>query len=80
MLVSELIEQLHRMSPDSPVLLSSDPEGNVFRQLSDVDGPYLVKELGYEIDVMSTDPNEYDSDEDYEAIMENSIQAVILWP
>jgi hypothetical protein len=40
MKVKELIEKLQEFPSDLEVLLSSDPEGNCYRRVFTIDGPY----------------------------------------
>lgn len=81
MTVSELIARLQQLSPDAPVVLASDSEGNEFHPLVDAEGPYLVEDMGYYIEsVMSI--NYFDNQEDYEDSLSNPgyTEVVILWP
>lgn len=60
MTVKELIEQLSNLDPDLPVHVSSDPEGNRFHELSEIEHGQYRRECPNEIQGLHPD----DADED----------------
>lgn len=69
--VLALMELLKNFPPDTPVLLSSDEEGNSIRHLS----TYSLEEVEdieqWEVELIYTDTA--DEDEDYQEV-------IVLWP
>lgn len=75
--VGELKEHLKEFDDSTPVLVASDPEGNGFRPLVDIEEAMIEPngdKHGYVEDVYAV-PDE-DGDEEYEGYEER----VVLWP
>lgn len=70
-ILSRMIKNGHG---DELVVLSSDPEGNSYLRLSEVNKPRMMWDTGYELEPIS---DEYDDDFDEE---ETGVMAVILYP
>lgn len=79
--VSELIEELSELDPDTVVVLSKDGEGNSFSPYSDYnDGQYFPDTTWageFHSQQALDSPEEYFEDEE---IPEDGLKAICLWP
>ncbi len=79
MIVSELIDILEAMNPDSIIVMSGDSEGNYYNELREIDDVVFDKreqEIGYSELTEDLIKQGY-TDED---LIEDGVPAVCLWP
>jgi hypothetical protein len=85
MTVSELIEELKKLPPESQVILQSDSEGNGYSPLYAVDGDAIYKpDTAWSGSVVSTEWTAYDacyeSEEEWEIFKASSPRCCVLAP
>lgn len=81
--VKDLIEKLSTLPPDTPIVLSSDSEGNLYSRLSDLSGDYYARkdELdSYYLDSIVSEEDIKDDDWSEEEVGQYLTKIVVLWP
>lgn len=75
MTVKELIDELSKLNPDLPVIMSKDTEGNGFSPLHDAEEAFYLSYNTWSGEHYS----EEDEDDEFDT-PEGTIPAVFLWP
>jgi len=83
--VGELIEQLQKYDPATPVLASKDDEGNGYRRMSGTDPVLVLKQdnENYEIESIFDNVEKireyFDGDDDVDEKVESSFDYILIY-
>lgn len=78
MTVKELIDRLKSIDSDMPIILSTDPEGNYFRELNAIE-PYNNSYKDNSIGISELTP-ELEKEGYTEEDILDGVKCVVLWP
>lgn len=73
--VSNLIESLKKFPPEAKVIISKDPEGNLYRDIDAAEYPYLVEPSLYGTYEWIISPEDSEEDE-----LDGLDRVVVIWP
>lgn len=73
--VSNLIEALSKFPPETKVIVATDPEGNLYRDIDEPEYPYFVESSSYGAYDWIVSPEATDDDKDFEGLE----STVVIW-